>query len=667
MEKKGLNFLLKVLRPVSHLLVVVVVAITYTIYNDLYLLNSLVLFLIVVGACTEIFFQIRNNYIGLEKVINFTDFKKFCWVQKRIIPYSRSFTEELAGENLVTFFVKKNSKEAMTYLQKKEGFMLIEENKFRQTPIQIAILLRDKGMVNKLLSLGVAIENAGSIVSEIIKEGDCDYLEYLIHLGVPLDEMDDKGNYPVHYAISSGCMCCINKLKEAGLFFGIKNAEGDPPIINAIKNGAFVGVDYVDLKIILKSLDLLTLNELDLHGKSALMYSISLSQYMVADILIDIGVYLEDVGFAGENLLDICLETRDSKLINRVIKAAPYLVTGNNNVVTNIIKYSDEKALIQVLDFGIEIGYRDGEGKTFLDHAIEAGNIRVIDLLISNGIDINRVDKSGRSSVFKLVIGNEDRYYLLEHLVNNENLNIHLQDNGHKNILSYSILNGLYKESDLLISLGAESQLNEGELLRTVNESVNEDLLELLIKNNIFPSKFAVIELMKGRENKLLSTIIELEDFSDMDLKDLLIYAVYGGNIEATKILYKLVNIDHTHAILHASLGGHNEILEILLSSSDNPLFVKTMDRIIITPFTADDSEKIAILKEYKNNEYGARLDYIYVEDALDKQDKQDFVEFSINEGLLSGNYSIEPSEEHHYSIFFQYKDNKYEPEYLVK
>jgi ankyrin repeat protein len=385
---------------------------------------------------------------------------------------------------------------------------------------------------------------------------------------------------------------------------------------------------------------------------------------MVADILIDIGVYLEDVGFAGENLLDICLETRDSKLINRVIKAAPYLVTGNNNVVTNIIKCSDEKALIQVLDFGIEIGYRDGEGKTFLDHAIEAGNIRVIDLLISNGIDINRVDKSGRSSVFKLVIGNEDKYYLLEHLVNNENLNIHLQDNGHKNILSYSILNGLYKESDLLISLGAESQLNEGELLRTVNESVNEDLLELLIKNNIFPSKFAVIELMKGRENKLLSTIIELEDFSDMDLKDLLIYAVYGGNIEATKILYKLVNIDHTHAILHASLGGHNEILEILLSSSDNPLFVKTMDRIIITPFTTDDSEKIAILKEYKNNEYGARLDYVYVEDVLDKQD---FVEFSINEGLLSGNYSIEPSEEQQCSIFFQYKDNRYEPEYLMK
>ena len=385
---------------------------------------------------------------------------------------------------------------------------------------------------------------------------------------------------------------------------------------------------------------------------------------MIADILIEMGVCLDGVGFDGKSILDICLESGDSKLASRIIKAAPHLITGNNNIINDIIKSSDRGLLSQVLDMDIDIDYRGGDGNTFLDYAIESGDIVKIDLLISNGIDINRVDKSGRSSVFKLVIGNEDRYYLLEHLVNNENLNIHLQDNGHKNILSYSILNGLYKESDLLISLGTESQLNEGELLDAVNKSDKKDLLELLIKNNIFPSKFAVIELMKAPENNILSTIIDLEDFSDMDLKDLLIYAVYGGNIEVTKILYKLVNVDHTHAILHASLGGHNEILEILLSSLDNPLFVKTMDRIIIPPFTADDSEKIAILKEYKNNEYGARLDYVYVEDALDKQD---FVEFSINEGLLSGNYSIEPSEEQQCSIFFQYKDNRYEPEYLVK
>jgi ankyrin repeat protein len=260
MEKKGLNFLLKVLRPVSDVFVLLGAAIIYAIYSELYLLNVLVLVMVIVACSTEIFIQVRYNYLSLKRINTLSKLKKFCWVAKRVSPYSRGFTEELAGENLVTFFVKKNSKEAMTYL-KKEDFQLNEENQSRQTPIQIAILLRDKGMINELLSLGVAIENAGSIVSEIIKEGDCDYLEYLIHLGVPLGEMDDKGNYPVHYAISSGCMCCINKLKEAGLFFGIKNAEGDPPIINAIKNGAFVGVDYVDLKIILKSLDLLTLNE----------------------------------------------------------------------------------------------------------------------------------------------------------------------------------------------------------------------------------------------------------------------------------------------------------------------------------------------------------------------------------------------------------------------
>ncbi len=663
MEKKGLNFLSKVLRPVSHLIVVVVAAITYAIYNDLYLLNSLVLFLIVVAPSIIIFRQVKYNYICLRNLNTSSELKKFFSVAKKVRIHSRGFTDELSGENLVTFFVKKNSKKAMTYLRR-EGYMLIEENKFHQTPMQIAILLRNKDMINKLLSLDVSIDTARSVISEIIKEGDCDYLEYLIHLGVPLDEMDDKGNYPVHYAISSGCMCCINKLREAGLFFGIKNEEGDPPIINAIKNGAFVGVDYVDLKIILKSLDLPILNELDHCGRSALMYSISLSQYVIADILIEMGVCLDDVGFDGKSILDICLESGDSKLASRIIKAAPHLITGNNNIINDIIKSSDRGLLSQVLDMDIDIDYRGGDGNTFLDYAIESGDIVKIDLLISNGIDINRVDKSGRSSVFKLVIGNEDRYYLLEHLVNNENLNIHLQDNGHKNILSYSILNGLYKESDLLISLGTESQLNEGELLDAVNKSDKKDLLELLIKNNIFPSKFAVIELMKAPENNILNTIIDLEDFSDMDLKDLLIYAVYGGNIEVTKILYKLVNVDHTHAILHASLGGHNEILEILLSSLDNPLFVKTMDRIIIPPFTADDSEKIAILKEYKNNEYGARLDYVYVEDALDKQD---FVEFSINEGLLSGNYSIEPSEEQQCSIFFQYKDNRYEPEYLVK
>ncbi len=663
MEKNGLNFLLKVLHPVSHLIVVVVAAITYAIYNDLYLLNSLVLFLIVVAPSIIIFRQVKYNYICLRNLNTSSELKKFLGVAKKVRIHSRGFTDELSGENLVTFFVKKNSKKAMTYLRG-EGYMLIEENQFHQTPMQIAILLRNKDMINKLLSLDVSIDTARSVVGEIIKEGDCDYLEYLIHLGVPLDEVDDKGNYPVHYAISSGSICCINKLKQAGLFFWIKNAEGDPPIINAIKHGALDGVDYVDLKTILKSLDLPILNELDHCGRSALMYSISLSQYVITDILIEMGVCLDDVGFDGKSILDICLESGDSKLASRIIKAAPHLITGNNNVINDIIKSSDRRLLSQVLDMDIDIDYRGGDGNTFLDYAIESGDIVKIDLLISSGIDLNKEDKGGRSSVFGLVMGEEDRYYLLEDLVSNESLNIHLQDNSNRNILSYSILNGLYRESDLLISLGVESKLKDDELLDAVNKSDKKDLLELLIKNNIFPSKFAVIELMKAPENNILSTIIDLEDFSDMDLKDLLIYAVYGGNIKVTKILYKLVNVDHTHAILHASLGGHSEILEILLSSLDNPLFVKTMDRIIIPPFTDEDSEKIAILKEYKNNEYGARLDYIYVEDT---PDKKDFIEFSINEGLLSGSYSIESVGEQQCSIFFQYKDNRYEPEYLMK
>ncbi|XP_031486834.1 protein VAPYRIN-like [Nymphaea colorata] len=65
---------------------------------------------------------------------------------------------------------------------------------------------------------------------------------------------------------------------------------------------------------------------------------------------------------------------------------------------------STVKAIALLLEYGMEVNYKDNEGHTLLHCAVEGGSSEVVELLVSNGADVDAITKRGASPLYIAVV-----------------------------------------------------------------------------------------------------------------------------------------------------------------------------------------------------------------------------------------------------------------------
>jgi serine/threonine-protein phosphatase 6 regulatory ankyrin repeat subunit B len=248
-----------------------------------------------------------------------------------------------------------------------------------------------------------------------------DLVTYLIDKGLDVNVKDKFGNTVLHYGASSGSVELVKFLLDKGLDVNTKNAEGTSILHCAAESGSVELVKF----LLDRGADI---NAKNVEGATILHYAARSGSVEVVKFLLDKGL---DINARGEYTLTVLREavcSHSEKLVdflfNRVEPIqrnyiASYIVDNNAiNIISFILskKFIDKNKFIQellyyashrnnkyIVAFLISIGVNINtpiDGTTSLIEAINLGfddepSGDFIELLISNGADVNAIDYDG--------------------------------------------------------------------------------------------------------------------------------------------------------------------------------------------------------------------------------------------------------------------------------
>ncbi|MBL7143052.1 MAG: ankyrin repeat domain-containing protein, partial [Phycisphaerae bacterium] len=243
------------------------------------------------------------------------------------------------------------------------GFYVNLQNMVGNAPLHLAAQNGHKDIVEFLLAgdADVNIKNMSgrTPLHYAAQQGHMEVSELLITKGALVDARNKSGGTPLHYAANAGHGDMVELLLGHGADINAQGESGGTPLHGAVINGS---KDVIEL-LVLKGADI---NIKDRGGNTPLSEAVQLHDKEAAEFLVINGAVVEDV-------IDNLLKTE----LKPLLKAAK---DGDFSTVKSLISNS------------ADVNIRDWQSKTPLHHAVEAGNIEIVDLLLSKGAWINAKD-----------------------------------------------------------------------------------------------------------------------------------------------------------------------------------------------------------------------------------------------------------------------------------
>ncbi|XP_034942443.1 putative ankyrin repeat protein RF_0381 [Chelonus insularis] len=408
-------------------------------------------------------------------------------------------------------------------------FEINARSETRETPLHVAVDLNMSDIVDLLISNGANV-NATNGLDQVplhyaAKSDNLNILYSLFNNQAKLDEQDSYGKTPLHYAVLNVNENAVDLLISNGADVDATNSQGQVPLHIAAKKS--------NLKI-LKSLlrNQAKLDERDKDDRTALHYAVDSGNENIVDILLKRG--------ANHKLEDKCgLKPFDQAFKMNLFK------------IMRVFTKFNLKNLTQAGRDSIHLHY---------DGAAENGNN--VDLLISEGADVNATNRQGQIPLH--YVAENNNLNILDSLLENK-AKLDERDEDGETPLHYVVLNGKVDVVDILLKRGADYKLeNKNGLMpfHLAAKQVNLDMIKVFLDNNVDAN------IVNSRANI---------NFQDEAGNTPLHHAVMNNNREFLQALLEC-NADPAiknyfgKNVLHFALtciGGDNCIQDILDSNVD--------------------------------------------------------------------------------------------------
>ena len=309
--------------------------------------------------------------------------------------------------------------------------------------------------------------NGVSPLHKAINQNRTEIVELLIDYAnenqIPIDinKKDDYGYYPLIKAINQNNFDIVFSIINYGyknkIDMNVKDINGDTPLTLSYK------LNRLDIfKYLVKFLDV---NQTDSEGKSILFHAINRKDVENVKKLINVGANINLKDAYNNSIIDKAIKIGNVEIIDLLLR--------KNNLSLNIVNSNEEPPIISVLlsekfleeekkeiidkfiEKGSNINMVDGNGNSPLMHAIQKKYLSIIELLFSNGIDINIKNKKDETA-----------------------LNIA------RNMKNKLIINYLYDKGYNVYN--TENNEVTFKMMKQIMRDINKELLERLIQYNKF-------------------------------------------------------------------------------------------------------------------------------------------------------------------------------------
>lgn len=313
-----------------------------------------------------------------------------------------------------------------------------EEKARARNLLALAIIARQKQMVELLIERGAILDSRSAIVDDLrqwksytplglaVTLGDESLVSYLLQKGADVNYRNDNGQTPLHIAVAHREHVIISQLLNNGAYPKARNDAGQQPILLAALHN-----DFPSIELLLKNGA--NPNALDFDGWSPLLAAVDRNNDNgIINILIKYGA---DPTIANEKNFN-ALAASASNGNKRIFEQLVDLVDKKSTVLNRSLKHGNtvihyaalggNVGICKIaLELGAAVNSQNHKGRTPL---MLAANHGVTSLLISQGADLNTLDARGQSAVSHAII-REDRESILVLLRSGANVNAWTDEN----------------------------------------------------------------------------------------------------------------------------------------------------------------------------------------------------------------------------------------------
>ena len=379
------------------------------------------------------------------------------------------------------------------------------------TPLHLAIVHDNYDILQILIENGANINEKyfnDTPILLAIKKNKPNIIKLLIEKGANLNEKDDFGNTPLHFAYINELFDRVILLIEQGADIYIQNRDGST-IIDLImekeidiNNSYEISDDNEDknIKIIDKLLEKGV--NIDIHKKmnnlTLLLYIAIIDNLLnLTKLLIEKGVDINSLKYR-DSFLNLAIINKSSGIAKLLIEKGANINIQNYNNKTPLelaidndlidivkilikkiseetnnpelhiaIRYESTKIVNLLINEGVDINKPDNSGNTPLQSAIKNKLSEIAEILIEKGADINTPDNSGNTPLHLAI---KYRLTNIAKILINRKVNINAINNNNYTPLDLAIRKNLLEIEDLLIAKDAKINIDELE-----DDSTNSD------------------------------------------------------------------------------------------------------------------------------------------------------------------------------------------------
>jgi len=360
-----------------------------------------------------------------------------------------------------------------------------------------------------------------------------------INPNIDVNIRDNNNMYLIQYALMFNNIPLTKLLIERGAKIDMINSDGKTLLYEPIKYG------YVDLiNTILKygneTIGISIIDLRDKQGYIPLQYSIIFDNINIFELLLNYGSNINIKDNLGNTSLHNAIMKKNIILCKEILKK-DFNLKLVNNIGESALHFACNYELFEIAELlikkGIDLNIYDNEfNLTALIYCIILQNIQLIDLLLSNNIDVTIQDINGNTSLHHAILENTPKIInkLIPYFDNLNYVNI----NG--KTVAHLILTTLEENSAILDNINFDKILEKTDI--NIQDNDGNTVFGLLIKNNLLKN------YEKNINTKMINIFIENKD--NKNPYDIAIDKDYLINFISNNYLYNLRNTTNKNLLL---------------------------------------------------------------------------------------------------------------------
>ncbi|KAI1775313.1 ankyrin repeat-containing domain protein [Hypoxylon cercidicola] len=411
--------------------------------------------------------------------------------------------------------------------------LMMEDKKYRSTMLHLAVEANDYESVEALLCHNVNVDRQDrfghSAVALAARQGNLEILRLLADNDASLQTLSLGGNSPIHLAARKNHLEVMHYLLENDVDIEFVNKKGETPLhiasrqrhhrlgqktpasrralkdqeprlmtnlITAARNGNVAEVT----RLINEGL---SIDALDLNGRSAISTAAEKSHGPVLNLLIDSKANLDRRDVNGESPLWWAARYGHEEIVRSLLAQGVDVDAADSDGQTPLSVASQkgfEEIVRSLLEKGGNPNSSASYGKTALLFAAAGGHCRVVKLLIEHGADIDYVSPRDETA---LSLATKAGHTMVVKMLIEMGTDIHIKDNNGRTALSYAkelgnepVVKLLSQAATLQQANGRASRKAEQDALNKTKEYEYRPLKEGYIR---------ILELEPGREGDIIS------------------------------------------------------------------------------------------------------------------------------------------------------------------